>query len=141
MTTTANSHAATASMAVGDVVGPSVLALLCPQSELAAFGTWDIRARLTIVAILLVLPLLLGIVAWTLMRRTFHRFDEWVGRPHRGDEKSLMTGLKTQGYTCPFTPTLPRRGEGDHLLLAHVLGKGPALLPVAPTGRGCPKGG
>ena len=88
LTAAANSHAATASMAVGAIVGPTVVALLCSHSELAWFGTWDIRVRIIIAAILLVLPLLLGIIAWTVMRRTFHRFDEWVGRPHRGLMKS-----------------------------------------------------
>jgi ABC-type transport system involved in multi-copper enzyme maturation permease subunit len=82
-TSTANSHAALASFGVAAVVGSSVLVLLCTHRELAEFGTWDIRLRAIVVVSLLALPPLVGAAAWALERRTYRRFDEWVGRPYR----------------------------------------------------------
>ena len=89
LTSTANSHAAIVSMLIGGFwVGPIVVYVLCSQRNLAHFATMEYRDRIIIMAILLVTPLLLGLIAWTLTRRTFHKFDEWVGRPHRGVTKS-----------------------------------------------------
>jgi hypothetical protein len=83
LTTTANSHVAIASLGLGAIVGTTVLALLCSHRELVAFATGDIRLRTAVIAWLLSTPLALGVIASVLTRRTFQRFDEWIGRPHR----------------------------------------------------------
>jgi ABC-type Na+ efflux pump permease subunit len=83
LTSTANSHAALASLGLTALAGPTLLALLCSPRELVVFGTWDIGLRALVFAALATCPIILGASAWTLERRMFHRFDEWVGRPHQ----------------------------------------------------------
>jgi hypothetical protein len=91
---TANSHSSLVSLGLGAIVGLTILALLCSNQELAVFGTWDIWLRAIVVATLLAFPPLLGALAWTLTRRTFRRFDEWVGRPQRGSHSQAgLTGI------------------------------------------------
>jgi hypothetical protein len=88
LTTTANSHAALVSLGLGIIVGASVLALLCSHRDLAVFATWNIWLRAIVAAALAVTPPVLAWIASTLRRRTFNRFDEWVGRPHRKPQTS-----------------------------------------------------
>ena len=83
LTTTANSHAAMASLGIGIVVGATEFLLLSSHSALAEFTTWDLWLQMFVIACLLTTPILLGMIALFLTRSTFRHFDEWVGRPYR----------------------------------------------------------
>jgi hypothetical protein len=84
LTIVASSPSTSASVGVLAISGPFVLLLLGSREELAEFGTWDLGLRVAVVAAVLAALALLGFTAWTLTRRTYRKFDEWVGRPHRG---------------------------------------------------------
>lgn len=56
---------------------------LASPPELAVFALWDVRLRWGLILTIWTIPILTGVFAWVLTRRTLDRFDEWVGRPIR----------------------------------------------------------
>lgn len=77
-----------------------IAALLASPPELAAFGSWDRRLRLTTVLTGLAVMAATGALAWLLTRQVVARFDEWVGRP-------LRRAVKPPGESPPVVDVSP----------------------------------
>jgi len=64
---------------------PTLAAALASPPELAVFATWDLRLRVGLIVLSMMVPAFTGAMAWRWTRRSRDRFDEWVGRPIRSD--------------------------------------------------------
>ena len=60
---------------------PLLAAALASPPELAIFASLDVRLRWGLALAALAVPILTGLFALVLTKRTLARFDEWVGRP------------------------------------------------------------
>ena len=54
-----------------------------PVDDLDALRAINPNLPWRAIAVLLAVALAMAALAWSLIRRCFRRFDEWVGRPHR----------------------------------------------------------
>jgi hypothetical protein len=83
-TAVAVSRASWMSLAFFALQTPLLYGALASPRELAWVASWDAHLGWGLVLAGLTVPILTGAVAWGLTRRTFERFDEWVGRPIAG---------------------------------------------------------
>jgi hypothetical protein len=73
-------------LAMLPIGGLTIVAPLCSARDLDALRAIDPDLPWRAVAVLLAVALAMAGLAWSLIRRCFRRFDEWVGRPHHASE-------------------------------------------------------
>ncbi|APW61854.1 ABC transporter permease subunit [Paludisphaera borealis] len=107
---TVNSQAALWMVALMGLGAMTILAPLCSAHHVAMLWTWSPwhpRAAIVVIAaVLLTIAASLTIAHW-LIRRSFARFDEWVGRPHR---KEAAPGA-APSVDDEARPTVPLRAR------------------------------
>ena len=96
--TAITNRSALISMALSVAHAPVLLGAFASPRELAFLAAQDPRIRWAVVLVGLAVPIATALLAWRSGRRTFERFDEWVGRPIAG---GIDPGLGASPATVP----------------------------------------
>jgi hypothetical protein len=92
-------------LAMFPIGGLTIIAPLCSARDLEALRAIDPNLPWRATAVLLAVALAMAALAWSLIRRCFRRFDEWVDRPHRASGTSSgpvfrSTAADSAGILC-----------------------------------------
>jgi ABC-type Na+ efflux pump permease subunit len=115
----ANSTSSLWSLALLLVGALTIVAPLCSAIELNELRRLDARLPWLAGVVLVAVAIAMASGAHSLIRRCFDRFDEWMGRPHRGGGAGREGGASAMNGPGPAAgASSPPRRPGDQAILA-----------------------